>query len=315
MEYRLLGRTGLAVSRLCFGALTIGPLQANLPVAQGAKVIRHALEAGINFIDTAELYGTYAHIKESIKGFCGPVVIASRSFASTRAGMRESVELALRSLQRDYIDIFLLHEQESFFTIKGHWEAVEYLVRAKEEGLVRAIGISTHCVEAVRAAALIPEFDVVQPIVNLAGIGIKGGGREEMLAAIREAAALGKGLYGMKALGGGNLLDQVAEALNFALDISDLAAIAVGMATPAEVDYNVAFFRHRRVPDEIRREVGKRKRALLIEDWCAGCGRCVERCTAGALSLVNGKAAVNPEQCRLCGYCGSACPEFCIKII
>ncbi len=315
MEYRLLGKTGLLVSRLCFGALTIGPLQISLSVSQGAKIIRHALEAGINFIDTAELYGTYAHIREGLKGFPGQVVIASRSYASTRAGMRNSLELALDSLQRDYIDIFLLHEQESFFTIKGHWEAVEYLLEAKKQGLVRAIGISTHSVEAVRAAARIPEFDVIQPIINVAGIGIKGGGRTEMLAAIREAAAFGKGLYGMKALGGGNLLERVPEALNFTLGIVELAAIAVGMATLAEVDYNVSFFSRRQVPEEICREVSRKKRTLLIEDWCAGCGRCVERCTAGALALVDGKARVDPGKCRLCGYCGSVCPEFCIKII
>lgn len=305
----------MLVSRLCFGALTIGPLQAGLSVSEGAKIIRRALEAGVNFIDTAELYGTYGHIQEAMKGFREQVVIASRSYAATRAGMRQSVELALRSLQRDYIDIFLLHEQESFFTMKGHWDAVEYLVRAKEEGLVRAIGISTHAVEAVRAAALIPEFDVIQPIINVAGIGILGGGREEMLAAIGEAASLGKGLYGMKALGGGNLLGQVAEALHFVLAIDELAAVALGMASLAEVDYNVAFFNNRRVPESVRRKVAHRRRTLLIEDWCAGCGQCVERCSAQALALVAGKAVVDPGRCRLCGYCGSVCPQFCIKII
>ncbi len=315
MEYRLLGKTGLFVSRLCVGTLTIGPLQADLSVSQGAKIIRRALEAGVNFIDTAELYGTYEHIKEGIRGVSRQVIIASRSYAHDRAGMRKSVELALKSLQRDYVDIFLLHEQESFFTMKGHWEAVEYLLEAKKEGLVRALGISTHCIQAVRAAALLPEFDVIQPIINTAGVGIKDGGREEMLAAIREAAQLGKGLYGMKALGGGNLLDRTEEAFRFVLSISELAAVAVGMSDPAEVDYNVAFFEGRRVPERVRREVRRKKRTLIIEDWCAGCGQCVQRCTAGALSLVGGKATVDLARCRLCGYCGSVCPEFCIKII
>jgi aryl-alcohol dehydrogenase-like predicted oxidoreductase len=303
------------VSRLCFGSLTISPLQANLSVYQGARIIRRAIKAGVNFIDTAELYGTYAHIKEGTKGLTEQVIIASRSYAYTATGMRKSIELALNSLQRDYIDIFLIHEQESFFTIKGHWEAVEYLVKAKEEGLVRAIGISTHSVDAVRVAALIPEFDVLQPIINIAGIGIRDGGRAEMQSAIQEAASLGKGLYGMKALGGGNLLDRVEEALCFALSIPELTSIAIGMSTQAEVDFNVAFFKNRRVPESVHQEVSRKKRILIIEDWCTGCGCCVERCAAQALILTGGKAVVNLELCRLCGYCGSVCPQFCIKIV
>jgi len=315
MEYRTLGKTGLVVSRLCYGTLTIGPLQKNLPVKEGAKIIRHALEAGINFLDTAELYGTYAHIQEGIRGLSNQVIIASRSYAYTREGMRASLEKALQSVGRNYIDIFLLHEQESIYTIKGHWEAVECLVRAKEEGIVRAIGISTHCVEAVQAAARIAEFDVVQPILNITGIGIRGGSREDMLRAIREAASMGKGIYGMKALGGGNLLERVDESLNYILSVEDLSAVAIGMATPAEVDFNVAFFRDRKVPEGVRREVSSKKRIMHIEDWCTGCGRCVERCTAQALTLLDGKVVIDLERCRLCGYCGAVCPEFCIKII
>ena len=67
--YRLLGETKMEVSRLCFGALTIGSLQANLPLAEGAGVIRSALSQGVNFIDTAELYDTYKYIRQAIQGF------------------------------------------------------------------------------------------------------------------------------------------------------------------------------------------------------------------------------------------------------
>ena len=88
--------------------------------------------------------------------------------------MRTSVEKALKELGRDYIDIFMLHEQESILTIKGHWEAIEYLIEAKEKGIVRAIGISTHHVEGVMGAASVPEIDVIHPLVNIAGIGIRG---------------------------------------------------------------------------------------------------------------------------------------------
>lgn len=315
MDYRQLGHTGLAVSRLCFGALTIGPLQANHPLSMGAEVIRRALECGVNFIDTAELYGTYRYIRESLKGWPGEVVIASKSYAYTREGMAESLEKARRELDRDVIDIFMLHEQESPLTLKGHWEAYEYLLAAKAKGIIRAAGISTHAIAGVKAAVETPEIDVLHPLINIAGIGILDGTRDEMLAAVKEAHAAGKGIYGMKPVGGGNLLAGVDEALQYVLGLDCLDAIALGMKSPAEVEMNVSIFNGREVSPEVRARVSAEPRRLHIESWCTGCGSCVERCRQGALYLDEGRAAVSLEKCLLCGYCGPVCRDFCIKVI
>lgn len=65
MEKYYLGKTGIKVTELCFGALPMGPMQANISVEKGAKLIRAGLERGINFIDTAEVYQTYPHIKKA----------------------------------------------------------------------------------------------------------------------------------------------------------------------------------------------------------------------------------------------------------
>lgn len=315
MQYKKLGRTGIEVSRLCFGALTIGPLQANLTVREGAGIIRKALESGVNFIDTAELYCTYPYIREAARGFGRDVVIVSKCYAYTYQGARDSVEKALKELDRDYIDVFMLHEQESILTIKGHWEAIEYLLRAKEKGIVRAVGISTHHVEGVLGAATVPEIDVIHPLINMAGIGIRGGGRDDMLAAIRTAVNAGKGIYAMKALGGGNLISRAEEAFNFVLSIPGVASIAVGMSALEEVEYNVRFFCGRLIPDSLKSAVERRPRRLHIEDWCLGCGNCVKKCRSGALSVIDGKAVVDGSVCVLCGYCAAACPEFSIKVI
>ncbi|MCG9969079.1 aldo/keto reductase [Pelotomaculum terephthalicicum JT] len=315
MQYRVLGRTGITVSRLCFGALTIGPLQANLPLAEGAGVIRKALEAGVNFIDTAELYGTYPYIREALRDFGREVVVVSKCYAYTGQGMRESVEKALKLIGRDYIDVFMLHEQESLLTIKGHWEAIEYLLEAREKGLVRAIGVSTHHVQGVLGAAAVPEIDVIHPLLNMAGIGIRGGTAQDMLQAIRKAFNAGKGIYAMKALGGGHLLSRSEEALNYILSIPELASVAVGMSSRDEVDYNTRLFSGQTVPSSLEAKVARRPRRLCIEEWCPGCGECVKRCTSGAISLSGGKAVADMAKCTLCGYCGSVCPEFCIKVI
>lgn len=315
MQYKNLGNTGLKVSRLCFGALTIGPLQRGMEIVDGAKLIRIALEMGINFIDTAEIYDCYPYIKEAIKGHGHEVVIASKSYAHTWEDMAQSLRKSMKALDRDYIDIFLLHEQESLFTIKGHWEAVEYLVRAREEGLVRAIGISTHHVAGVRAAAAIPEFDLVHPIINKKGIGIQDGSVQEMLDAIAFAVLMGKGVYGMKCLGGGHLISEMDEAIDFILSVPELAAIAVGMQSREEIAYNVSKFSGNFCDPHIAKKLRGRSRKLHVEEWCQGCGKCVDRCTAGALRIVNGRVQVNERLCRLCSYCASVCPEFCIKVI
>mgnify|MGYP001260788705 CR=1 FL=1 len=67
MERVFLGDTGIKVSRLCFGSLTITPFQANLPIKEGAELIKYAYSKGVNFLDTAELYDNYDYIREALK--------------------------------------------------------------------------------------------------------------------------------------------------------------------------------------------------------------------------------------------------------
>ena len=62
-----LGRTNLQISRLVYGTLPLGPLQADLSPEQGGELLRYAIDLGVNTLDTAELYGTYQHIKEALK--------------------------------------------------------------------------------------------------------------------------------------------------------------------------------------------------------------------------------------------------------
>lgn len=314
MEYVELGQTGLIVSKLCFGALTIGPLQRGLSEAEGGAILRRALELGVNFIDTAELYGTYGHIRVALQDLqtTYPVVIATKSYAYTREGMLQSLEKAQRELGLDVIPIFLLHEQESSHTLRGHWPALEVLWEAKKAGIVRAVGISTHHVGGVEAASEIPEIDVISPLINITGIGIQGGTREEMLNAIQGAASKGKGIYAMKPLGGGHLLTRWSLALDYLLDMPDMHSIAVGMKSIAEVEHNVAYFTGQRDlpnPDQTTRR-------LHVDDWCIGCASCVSACPNGALDIRDGHAVVAfPNQCVFCGYCGASCPEFAIKVI
>ncbi|HHT50073.1 MAG TPA: aldo/keto reductase [Eubacteriaceae bacterium] len=315
MEYKDLGNTGLKVSKLCFGGLTVGPLQANLTPEEGGKIIAFAMEKGVNFIDTADLYNTYPHIKKAMEFSKRELIISTKSYDYEKKGAESSFHKALKLLGRDYIDIFMLHEQESIHTIKGHWEAFEYFLKEKKKGNIRAVGISTHKVEVVKLASKIPEVDVIHPIININGIGIGDGSRQDMELAIKYAKSMGKGIYGMKPLGGGNLINNIEKCFNYVLSLDFLDSIAVGMQSIEEVLYNVSAFNGWDINQSIKDKLRKKPRRLLVDFWCVGCGNCEKNCTHNAIKVVDGKAIVNIENCILCGYCGAYCPEFCLKII
>ena len=313
MEKRSLGRTGFMVYPLCFGVLTIGPLQADFAPEKGSELIRMALDYGVNFLDTAELYGTYPHIRLALAGR-NDVYVATKSYAVTAEEMRASIERARQELDMDQISIFLLHEQSSAASFRGHQGAWEALIEAKTLGLVKAIGLSTHTLEGVRMACAIPELDVVHPLFNMEGWGLHDGTIQEMAQAIQVAAELGKGVYAMKALAGGHLRGCAAEALRFALSAPGVASVAVGMQTPEEIRFNLSITEGA-IPStsDIDRLIRQQPK-LHVEQWCQGCGMCLPRCPFGALELNKGKAEVNSEKCMVCGYCSRACPELALKV-
>ncbi len=316
MDKKVLGNTGIEVSRLCFGSLTMSPLQANLPVNQGADIIKYAFDNGINFLDTAELYDNYVYIAEALKYIDrSKYIIATKSYSYSRETAEKSLNKALNELKTDYIDIFLLHEQESEHTIRGHYEAIEYFLKAKEKGIVRAIGISTHRVDAVLGSLKYDEIEVLHPIVNKAGLGIQDGNIDDMIGAIKKAYEKGKGIYGMKPLGGGHLIKSVEEAMSFVKEIPFLHSIAVGMQCFDEVDANISLFQNGYIPIDVKTSLGSKTRKLQIADWCIGCGKCTNVCKHNGIEIIDNKAVAVEGKCVLCGYCAAGCPEFCIKVI
>lgn len=316
MKYNILGNTGIKVSKLCFGGLTVGPLQANLSPADGGRIIRHAFENGVNFIDTAQLYETYDHIKEGLKGFNRQdIVIASKSYAYDEKTALQSVEEALKALDTDYIDVFMLHEQESEHTLRGHYEALETFLKLKEKGIIRAVGLSTHAVAGVNAAIKYKEIEVIHPIINISGLGIIDGNLEDMLKAVRTFHQQGGGVFSMKPLGGGNLLNRVEKSFDFALGLDCVDSIAVGMQTIDEVNYNIKRFQGNTIEAQLKEAVKKQPRKLHIASWCVNCGACIEKCSHQALTQGTDQPVIHHDKCVLCGYCASVCKDFCIKVV
>lgn len=314
MEIRELGSTGIMVSRMCFGTLTLAPMQKNKSLSESREIFSLAMDLGVNFFDTADLYDNYHQIKQVVE-LKPDAVICTKSYDYTGSGVRKSLEKCLRSIDRDYVDLYLLHEQESRKTFEGHWEAIEELLKQKDAGKVRAIGISTHRVEGVADSCDYPELEVVFPLINYTGIGIEDGTRADMEAALVKAKASGKGLFGMKPFGGGNLLQDFDQCFDYILSLDALDAIAFGMQSADEVRYNILRMNGEPIPPGLKESVRQAPKRLLISDWCEGCGACVAKCGQKALHIENGMAKVEHSKCLTCGYCAAVCPMFCIKVI
>jgi predicted aldo/keto reductase-like oxidoreductase len=313
MFYNTLGSTGIKVSFIGFGALTLSKLQKNLSLKESRYLLDAAIDYGINFFDTSEFYDNYTHLSYLSK-INKNAVIVSKSYAYTKEGARKSVHKALQELDREYIDIFCLHEQESNLTLKGHNDALEEFYKMKEEGLIRAIGMSTHFIKGVKAAMDNPFIEVVQAIVNKDGVGIVDGSMDEMTFALKNLKSSDKGIYAMKVLGGGSLYKDVINSFKFIRNYQYIDSLALGIGDVSELQFAVKYVIDNIEDKELIKKTTSIKRKLYISDWCIGCGECAKKCSQKALTIKDNKAVVDYEKCILCGYCVGVCPQLAIKI-
>lgn len=318
LKQNILGDSGLRVTEFCLGLLPMGPMQSNIPESECLEIIWKAMDLGVNFFDTAEGYRSQPYLGKALQGKRENFVIATKSHSDTYDKMSLSVEKSLTELQTDYIDIYHLHSVRSSVDVfekrKG---ALQKLVELKQQKVVRNVGIATHNVNVVNAAAERDDIDIIFVLVNKVGLGIIDGTIEDMVAAIEYAADKKKGLYVMKALAGGNLLVEFHEALSWARALKGISSVAVGVVSVKELLQDLKHFglvtpETEAVDPEI---TIKNKKIFILERLCKGCGKCVETCPNDALFLEGEVAKVRHENCILCGYCSPECPEFIIRII
>src|SRR6202046_4103121 len=162
IEYRKLGSTGVSVSPLCLGAMMFGAW-GNTDHEDSIKIIDRALDAGINFIDTADVYSRGESEEIVGKALAGGkrehVILATKvhgqmgddpnEFGNSRRWIVKEVENSLRRLQTDWIDLYQIHRPEEDTDIDETLGALTDLVRA---GKVRYIGSSTYPASRIGAA-------------------------------------------------------------------------------------------------------------------------------------------------------------------
>ena len=311
-----LGMTGLSIHPLVFGTLPLGPLQAGLPLGEGARLIRTAVESGVNLLDTAAMYQTYPYIRAALEGYCGEVLIASKTHAADAPTARNHVESALRELNRDCLEIVHLHGARLADPFVERAAVFDELLKMKSEGKIRYLGLSTHYIAGVRKAATNDNIDVIHPLINRPGLGILDGSSEQMAAAIQAAAQAGKGGYAMKALAGGNLISDARQSINYVRTLAGVDAVALGMLSDAEILANIALFENVPADLSVWGQLEQRQRRLKIMDnFCKGCGDCVEACASQALTVDTDRVSLDADNCILCGYCAPACPDFLIRVV
>lgn len=152
MIFRKLGRTPFSVSVLGFGAATLGNEYGVLSDKQGEKALHLAIDQGINLVDTSPYYGrslSEARLGKYLKGKRHQVVLATKTgrydvdvFDYSAARIRRSLQESLRRLRTDYLDILQLHDIEFVPRTILEQEAIPQLLRLREEGHVRCIGIT-----------------------------------------------------------------------------------------------------------------------------------------------------------------------------
>lgn len=236
-----LGRTGLTVSTLCFGTGYMGG-----SVVAGARLLTRAYDLGVTFWDTSDDYGTHPHVARALREVGRDrVVVATKTYASTALGARRSLTKALRELRVETVDIFLLHAVNSPSELEAKLPALETLSRAKAAGLVCAVGVSSHSREVLMRLLALSEVDVALAVVNETGAWMKDASPAEMTRAIRRLYRSGRGVYGMKALGSGQVTGQVAvaSALRYAFCYPYVHAICIGMTSQAELETDVTIWR------------------------------------------------------------------------
>ena len=246
MEIVALGKTGLNVSRLSIGTGSNGwngrSNQTDLGFENFRDLLLFSHEKGVTFWDSADQYGSHPHVKAALKELPREsVTITTKTTSRTRETVEADVKRFLKEIGSDYVDIVLLHCLTQVDWPQRYPDAMEALVRCKEQGLIRAHGVSCHDYGAFQTSAMTEWVEVVLARINHAGVSMDAS-PADVIRTMEQMAFAGKGIYGMKVLGMGKLAQDAEsqrEAIEFVMGLPCVHAMTIGMTSENEVEANV----------------------------------------------------------------------------
>ena len=317
MEYRILGKTGLKVSRVGLGGIPIQRIDA-----AGTKVLMHHLmEQGVNFVDSARGYSvSEAYLGEALEGIRDKFILATKTMARTKEGMAQDIETSLKNFRTDYIDLYQCHNPslKDLDTIIGEGGALEALLEAKAAGKIGHIGVTAHS-PAVFERAL--ELDWVETIMFPYNI-VETQGE----ALIHKCAEKNIGFVVMKPLAGG-ALENAALAMRFLASQPETGVVIPGMADLSEVEQNLAAMADTSPLTEDELAEIAQIRTTLGTQFCRRCNYCAPCAVGipipnvflmqgyferyGLADWARGRYDALPKHasdCIGCGVCETRCP-------
>lgn len=315
MQTVKLGKTGLTVNKNGFGALPIQRVEKK----EAVYLLQKAFYNGMNYFDTARWYtdseekmgAAFSYTREKI-------IISTKTGAETTEGFWENLEQSLKNLQTDYIDIYQFHNPAVCPKPGDETGLYDAMLKAKEQGKIRFIGITNHRLSVAREAVESGLYDTLQfPFSYLAG--------EVDIEIVNACAGKDIGFIAMKALSGGLITDSAAACAYLAQ--FENAAPIWGIQREKELD---EFLSYNDTPpsltDEMKVKIEQDKKELS-GDFCRGCGYCmpcpvgIEISNSARMSLLLRRAPQNLnlsaewqekmkkiEDCLHCGQCTSKCP-------
>jgi diketogulonate reductase-like aldo/keto reductase len=239
-----LGNSGLTVSRIAMGTGTHGynksSDQTRLGMEPFVRLVRHAYERGIRLYDMADAYGSMPFVREAIRTLPREnITLLSKMW--TQEDGTESVTANIDRYRRetasDYIDLLLMHCMTDGNWSKTRTRYMDGFSRAKQDGIVKAVGVSCHHIDALREAAVHPWVDVVMARINPFGSHMDGTA-DEIKSILATARENGKGVIGMKIFGEGTHVadDEREQSIRFALTEANVHCMTLGLTSTAQID-------------------------------------------------------------------------------
>ncbi len=235
-----LGPKQIELSRLAFGTGTNGwGGSSNQTRKLGLRGLADSLHAGvdqgINFWDSADMYGSHPHIRQALKSVPrDKVVIMTKTTSSTAKDMRADLDRFRRELGVETIDILLLHcMTDPDWNVKRRG-AMDVIEEAQQKGIIRTKGVSCHSLEALKTAAAEPWVEVDLARLNSKTVAMDAS-PDVVIPILQQMKSQGKGIIGMKVFGAGKMRHQQDEMLKYTLAQGVIDCFTIGMENQEEM--------------------------------------------------------------------------------
>jgi predicted aldo/keto reductase-like oxidoreductase len=260
-----LGKTDVMVSRIGFGGI---PIQKSSE-AEALRIVSSCFDLGINFFDTSRVYTTSEErIGKALAGHREEVIIATKTVSRTAEKISEDLATSLKHLGTDYVDLYQFHNvstEDDLKTVITPGGLLDVVRRAKKEGTVRHIGITSHRLDVAKEAVKADCFETIMVALNF----VNTEAADELLAMAKENDT---GVIIMKSMAGG-MLENPVLAFKYLMQFPDVLPL-IGIAKEGEMEETIRIVEADEPITEDDREEMDRIRKELGTGFCRMCNYC-----------------------------------------